>query len=156
MELTQASSGLRKVGLPRVQILFHSSFRLTGKEPLFPVMSSPSNGEKKARVLHKRPGKGHVVTFFLWFLASSASSISSLLPVFGREGGVCMVRLFLGTLYPGAAVRGWGPIPWSSCSVHVLGLKTPPGPQRQAGNSVICCRWGKWGSLLYNARIIMV
>lgn len=76
---------------------------------VFPVISSqhesnPSHGEKKARVLCRRP-EDYVVSFFLRFLASSASSISNFLPLFGGEECVCMVRLFLSTLYLGPAVR---------------------------------------------------
>lgn len=54
MDLTQAGSGVRRLGLPPGQIPFHSSLRLAGKGPLLPVLSSPCSGKRRARVVHRR------------------------------------------------------------------------------------------------------
>lgn len=98
MDLTPAGRGARRLGLPHVRIPFHSSLSLAGQGPLSLVTSrqhdnSPCGGERRARVLHRRPEKDQMVSFFPYASHGSASSISDFLPSFG-EGYVCLFHFF--------------------------------------------------------------
>ena len=147
MDQAQAGSDARKVGLPRVQIPFHSSLRLAGKEPLFPGMSSqlesspPAMGKGKQEFFaeDQRWTKWSVSSIAFWLVLPQASLTS--FPFL--EKGVCAwCDSFC--VPCGPVVRVNDPFYHLPSSLRIQGhLKNPPASQSQAGNSVTLCRWGK-------------
>lgn len=161
VDLTPAGCGSRGLGLPRVQIPFHSSLRLAGQGPLLPVTShqhdsSPCSGERKARVFTEgqRRTEWSVSSLALCLVLPQASLTSFPL----LEKGMC--AWFDSSCVPYIwAPQSEGDDPFCDLpsSFRVRGpQKNPPASQSQGTRSVTCCWWGKWDSLLHNARIIIV